>query len=85
MLYSLELFATSTKKITIGLYPQIKVIEKLTSDLDMCEFTTISLDEELNLDFKNWNGLIPAVLKANGEEFKILYIANYRNKQTNII
>lgn len=83
MLYSLELYANSnTNKKTINLYPQIKVVEKLTSDLDMCEFTTISLDEELNLDFKDYNGLIPAILKANGEEFKILYIANYRNKQT---
>ena len=78
MLYSIELFATSSKRQTLNIYPQFKMIDKFTSELDAYEFTTFPVSEELDFDFKNHNGFIPVVLKANGEEFRIMYLSFYK-------
>lgn len=75
MLYSIE-FVNNRKVYSI--YPQIKIIDKFTTELDVFEFTLKPIEEKIDLDFTKYNGFIPIVLKANGEEFKIMYLTYYR-------
>ena len=76
MLYSIEFVNGIKGKYEI--YPQIKLIDKFNTELDVYEFTLKPISNKLDLDFKKYNGLIPIVLKANGEEFRIMYLTYYK-------
>ena len=73
MLYSIKL-----NNKTYEIYPQIKYVDKLTTDLDMFEITLKPIDEELDLDFKKYKGLVPLTLMINGEDYKKMYLSFYR-------
>lgn len=76
MLYSIEFVNGKQEKYEV--YPQIKLIDKFNTELDVYEFTLKPISKKLNLDFKKYNGFIPVVLKANGEEFRIMYLTYYK-------
>lgn len=76
MLYSIEFVNGIKGKYEV--YPQIKLIDKFNTELDVFEFTLKPISNKLDLDFKKYNGLIPIVLKANGEEFRIMYLTYYK-------
>lgn len=59
-------------------YPSIKVVDKLNEELDMVEFTLKPIDYELDLDFKNYNGLIMVTLFADDVVYKYLYLSYYK-------
>lgn len=67
--------------LQIDIYPQFKVNDKFTTDLDAFEFTTNTINYELDIDLKKYNGLFPMILKANGEDFKIMYLSSYRRNK----
>lgn len=73
MLYSIKL-----NNQTYEIYPQIKYVDKLTTDLDMFEITLKPIDEELDLDFKKYKGLVPLTLMVNGEDYKKMYLSFYK-------
>lgn len=76
MIYTFNFDFDYTK--TYEIYPQIKFVDKLTSELDIFELTLKPLEKELDLDFKKYNGFIPIVLRANGEVFKRMYLTYYK-------
>lgn len=76
MIYTFNFDFDYTK--TYEIYPQIKYVDKLTSELDVFELTLKPLENELDLDFKKYNGFIPIVLRANGEVFKRMYLTYYK-------
>ena len=60
------------------IYPNVKVVDKLSEELDMVEFTLKPIDYELDLDFKNYNGLIMITLFADDVVYKYLYLSFYK-------
>lgn len=75
MLYSIKLI---NENKNYNIYPQFKMVDKFTTDLDMFEFTLFPLEKELDLDLKKYNGFVPIVLQANGEDFRIVYLTYYK-------
>lgn len=67
--------------IDYDVLPQIKLIEKLSEELDMYEFTLSTLDELIDFDFKKHNGLIPITLMLeynNKTKYFYTLLSNYR-------
>lgn len=75
MLYSIKFIKTNE---IYDVFPNVKIIDKLTSDLDMFEFTLKPIETELDLDFSKNNGLIPLVLYVGGEEYRVMYLTYYK-------
>lgn len=75
MLYKIK-FLTTEKEYEI--YPQFKINDKFTTDLDMFEFTLKPVEEEIDFDFSKYNGLIPMLLKVDGSDFKLMYLSYYK-------
>lgn len=75
MKYYISLF---NEEKLYDVYPNVKVIEKLSEELDMYEFTLKPLDYELDLDFKKYNGLIPVSLYLNNTLYKKMYLSYYK-------
>lgn len=59
-------------------YPSIKVVDKLSEELDMVEFTLKPIDYELDLDFKKYNGLVMVTLFVDDVVYKYLYLSYYK-------
>lgn len=67
--------------IDYDVLPQIKLIEKLSEELDMYEFTLSTLDELIDFNFKKHNGLIPITLMLehnNKTKYFYTLLSNYR-------
>lgn len=75
MLYTIKFLNTNQE---YEVYPKFKIIEKFTTDLDVFEFTLKPLENELDLDFKKYNGFIPMILSVNNVEYKYMYLTNYK-------
>ena len=75
MVYTIKFLNTNQE---YEVYPKFKIIEKFTTDLDVFEFTLKPLENELDLDFKKYNGFIPMILSVNNIEYKYMYLTNYK-------
>lgn len=67
MKYSLKFLKTGN---TYDVMPNIKLVEKLSTELNMYESTLSTLDKPLNLDFKETNGLTAMQLIMRDENKK---------------
>lgn len=79
MLYKIKFLKTNKE---YEIYPQFKINDKFSAELDMYEFTLKPIEEEIDFDFAKYNGLIPMILIAGGTDFKLMYLSYY--KQTTI-
>lgn len=64
--------------IIYDVYPSVKIVDKLSEELDMVEFTLKPIDYELDLDFKKHNGLVMVTLFVDDVVYKYLYLSYYK-------